>query len=417
MRENPIMIALAAGALLMPTLQAQDQPLAWGLEEIYRAGGIDVPEWAQFTSPSELAFDGAGNLYVLDRAARHVVTIGPDGQLLRTIGRSGDGPGEFESPYRLVVWYDGSIAVTDIERTAIQLFDADGTYSRRVRWWGSGDSPLARIGQAARPMRPGPRPGVVYARGIGEVSSQLSAAVASRAGVRAEEGVDDRVVETLDLAGDVAVGQVLLRAWRPLRNGKQVDHQDVVAAAVNAIPPYFEPDLRWDAMPGGAVAYADSTTYTVRVIDAGELVFTVNRPIQPVQVTPRIESDQLTQAMRRLEEETRGVPSGVIASAEPTPVVREAIENRGFYPEVPVITAVRAAWDGSLWIQRRGQEPWDEDGPIDVFGPDGHYLGTLPADGPGMPSAFGPDGLIAYWELDEMDVPRLVVQRLPSALR
>jgi hypothetical protein len=31
--------------------------------------------------------------------------------------------------------------------------------------------------------------------------------------------------------------------------------------------------------------------------------------------------------------------------------------------------------------------------------------------------AFGPDGLVAHVETDEMDVPRVVVQRLPAVLR
>jgi hypothetical protein len=33
-----------------------------------------------------------------------------------------------------------------------------------------------------------------------------------------------------------------------------------------------------------------------------------------------------------------------------------------------------------------------------------------------IPSAFGPDGLAAYVELDELDVPTVVVRRLPAAL-
>ena len=424
MRESPTMIALAAAVLWLPALHAQDRPLAWDFEEIYRVGGLDVPEWAQFTRSGDLAFDGAGNLYVLDEAARHVVKIGPDGRLVRTIGRAGEGPGEFGSPRRLVVWQDGSIAVTDGRRTAIQLFDADGNYARQVRWSGTGDDPLAHRRQAGRPMRPGPRPGVIWARGIDAFMSEYGAAAANLIGGKGEEGVDDRTIETLDLAGDVAAGEVLWRAWRPLRDEKQYDRSDVIAVAMNASPPNFEPDLRWDATPGGAVAYADSTTYVVRVIDAGELVSTVTRPIKPVQVTRQIESDLLEREMRRLDEESSpiempGVPPELVASveAEATAAAREAIQNQGFYPEVPVITAVRAAWDRSLWIQRRGEEPWDEDGPIDVFDPDGNYLGTLPADGPGMPETFGPDGLIAYWERHELDVPSIVVQRVPSRLR
>ena len=72
-----------------------------------------------------------------------------------------------------------------------------------------------------------------------------------------------------------------------------------------------------------------------------------------------------------------------------------------------------------MWVERADSE-WDVEREtllIDVFDPDGDYHGTLAADGPGMPDAFGPDGLVAYWEFDEMDVPSIVVRRLPPALQ
>ena len=77
-----------------------------------------------------------------------------------------------------------------------------------------------------------------------------------------------------------------------------------------------------------------------------------------------------------------------------------------------MVQGVRATWDGGLWIQRRGEDPWDDEGPIDVFNADREYVGTLPAGEPAMPIAFGPDGLVAHLESDEFDVPTLVVGRV-----
>lgn len=426
MRRYSTRIALPAAVLWASALHAQDRPLDWDFAEVYRVGGVDVPEWAQFTRPDDLAFDAGGNLYVLDASARHVVKIGPDGRLVRTIGRAGEGPGEFVSPQRLVVWQDGSLAVTDSDRTAVQLFDTDGNYVRQVRWTGSNtdDDPLGGIRDAGRPMRPGPRTGIIYAQGTDAGMSRVFAAMSNLIGGQNDESVDEYTVETLNLADDVVAREVVLRAWQPPRNedsDKPVDLSNLRTVTTAVATPYFEPDLRWDATPGGSVAYVDSTTYAIRLIYSGELVSTVTRPIEPMQVTGRIESDLLERELNRLDEQsstrdTRGTPPGIDVAAVET-AAREAIENREFYPEVPVITAVRAAWDGGLWIQRRGEEPWDEAGPIDVFSPDGTYLGTLPADGPGMPGAFGPNGLIAHWERDEVDVPSIVVQRVPTRLR
>ena len=96
---------------------------------------------------------------------------------------------------------------------------------------------------------------------------------------------------------------------------------------------------------------------------------------------------------------------------------RNEIENRDFFEEVPVVRGLRASWNGALWVRRRGDEPWDDNGPIDIFRPDREYIGTFAAGLAEIPDAFGPDGLVAYWELNEMDVPSIVVKRLPEAVR
>lgn len=65
---------------------------------------------------------------------------------------------------------------------------------------------------------------------------------------------------------------------------------------------------------------------------------------------------------------------------------------------------------------RRGDELF-EDGPIDVLTADGEYIGTHRDGATKMPDAFGPDGLAAFIELDDLDVARVVVRRLPAAVR
>ena len=97
-------------------------------------------------------------------------------------------------------------------------------------------------------------------------------------------------------------------------------------------------------------------------------------------------------------------------------MMRERIQNRGFYPVIPVVRGLAAGWNGTLWVERSQADPTGE-GPIDLVSPEGAYLGTVSADGPGIPSAFGPDGLVAYIEEDEMEVPLVVVRRLPAELR
>ena len=96
-------------------------------------------------------------------------------------------------------------------------------------------------------------------------------------------------------------------------------------------------------------------------------------------------------------------------------MIQGQIEQMMFYPELPVLMAVAASWSGKIWAQRRGEEP-TEGGPIDVLTPAGQYVGTFPMGATEIPAAFGPDGLAAYVETDEFEVPVVVVRRLPPVV-
>ena len=92
-------------------------------------------------------------------------------------------------------------------------------------------------------------------------------------------------------------------------------------------------------------------------------------------------------------------------------IEREGVEERTFADEVPVLYDLKVDWEDRIWVERRGPTGQD-DGPTDIVTPDGDYIGTLPPDGLRTPSAFGPDGLLAYIEHDDMDVPTVRVIRL-----
>ena len=78
---------------------------------------------------------------------------------------------------------------------------------------------------------------------------------------------------------------------------------------------------------------------------------------------------------------------------------------------LPVIHGLAATWDGHIWVLRRGEYPI-EDGPIDVVTSDGRYLGSYPAGTTALPAAFGPNGLTAPIETNQLDVETVVVKRV-----
>lgn len=74
----------------------------------------------------DAATDAAGNTYLLDFQLQTVLVISPKGELLRTLGRPGDGPGETRMASRLFVEPDGRVGLLDAMSSRLVWFDAAG---------------------------------------------------------------------------------------------------------------------------------------------------------------------------------------------------------------------------------------------------------------------------------------------------
>ncbi|MDE2980350.1 MAG: hypothetical protein OXU74_04065 [Gemmatimonadota bacterium] len=422
-------IAASAASVASATAQDRDRPLDADFGEVYRVGGVAAPEWAQFTRPGTVAFDGSGNLFMLDILAAEIVVIGTEGQLVRTIGGPGEGPGEFRSAGDMVVWRDGRIAVADMGHGAYQLFDQAGELERMVSM-GADDNPFAAMTTMRIATRGAPDGGSLFAQGMPNVLGGFGAAMAEMMGTEIEtpDRVNDRGIERLDLSGDAVAAEPVLQAWSPpsepapeLSASDLTNVSAMMRTAFGQLT-HYEPRLLWDLLPDGTIAYSDSSAYAVRLLAPdGSVRAVLKRPLRPEQITPRIRAATIEQAIEDFQGEAGSVPEEARGLMELMSgggdVIREGIENAPFFDEIPVLREIRATWEGGLWVQRRGEEPWDDEGPIDVFAADGQYVGTFGEGLTEMPNAFGPDGRVAFIELDEFDVPTIVVRMLPAAVR
>ena len=432
MNRYGYLAATAVGALLAGAsslTQAQDRPLTADFPEVYRVGGLDAEPWAQFTGSGPMGFDESGNLYILDRAAFQVIVVDRNGELVRTVGRQGEGPGEFQRPRDLVVWRDGTFVVPDAGHDAFQIFGKDGRLEHFVRM-STRPSALA-TGLAGSRLRAGPNGRELYRQGEPDMFGQMFGAIEQLLGAEARTpSVDERGIERLELAGEVVAAEPVLQAWRVPREddpdeltlndfANESRATDALAGMASATM-FFEPDLYWDALPDGTIAYSDSSAYAIKLVaPSGSLIGVLERPYHPETVDRRIRSRTIEQGLREFDDDREESDDEELDATLPglMDAFRKELENRDFFDEVPVVRGLRAGWSGSLWVQRRGDEPWDDNGPIDVFGPDREYVGTFPAGVTRIPRAFGPDGLVAFWEFDELDVPSIVVQRLPEGVR
>ncbi|MYJ11159.1 MAG: hypothetical protein F4086_12670 [Gemmatimonadetes bacterium] len=388
------------GAQEVVDLPAEDSALPADFELVYRIGSADaVARWEEFFTIQGIGFDDAGNLYLLDGAGtgggRRVVVVDASGRHVRDFGRPGQGPGEFQAATQLVVWEDGGTLVGDMMR-GYHVFGPDGEYERTVREAGPGFGIGIRVG--LRPER------------------TASGTVVGR---------DERSILRIDMSSEEVEDRVLVEAWAPRAPAGLPDNADLEDLLDMVGEEWgFEPEVLFDALPTGGVAFADSSTYAIKLTDAsGSISRILRRPAKPLPVTERMKR---AERERRLEEEGKrrftqigdGPPPEISALIERyLEAQRAGAEDMRFYPEVPVIAALRVTWEGNLWVERSTEPGASEPGPIDVLAPDGRYIGTFPAGQFEMPDAFGPNGLAAFLETDEFDVPIITVMRLPQNVR
>ncbi len=93
-------------------------------------GGEDVDENYMFRRVSDIEVDEEGNIYVLDSGECRIQIYDKDGKYLKTIGRKGEGPGEFQRAGRMTLSAKGKLYVNEYKKFII--FEEDGTFEKNV---------------------------------------------------------------------------------------------------------------------------------------------------------------------------------------------------------------------------------------------------------------------------------------------
>jgi DNA-binding beta-propeller fold protein YncE len=90
-----------------------------------------------FNKPTDVAFAKNGDIFVTDGYGNsRVVKFDRDGNFIKTWGKYGTGPGEFDLPHSIVVDQEDRVYVGDRENARIEIFDADGNFLKE--WKGIG---------------------------------------------------------------------------------------------------------------------------------------------------------------------------------------------------------------------------------------------------------------------------------------
>jgi sugar lactone lactonase YvrE len=101
-------------------------PVTVTLNELWRLGGDTDVEEEFFGVILGINDDAEGNIYLLDMQLAEIKVFSPDGEYLRTIGREGEGPGEFRFPVSMFFLPDGNIGVVQAFPGKIVSLTTDG---------------------------------------------------------------------------------------------------------------------------------------------------------------------------------------------------------------------------------------------------------------------------------------------------
>jgi hypothetical protein len=130
----PVLCCCPVGVRLRAAAQPPAVVAAWGL-------GSGPGE---FDTPTGIAVDASGHVYVADFNNNRVQKFDGDGNYLTQWGSFGGGDGEFWSPNGIAVGAGGEVYVTDYYQCRVEKFDSNGAYLSQWGLAGNADGQFLR---------------------------------------------------------------------------------------------------------------------------------------------------------------------------------------------------------------------------------------------------------------------------------
>ena len=342
-----------------------DSATTWRIVEEVRIGAADGAGPDMFGRISTFDVGPTGEFYVLEGQAQELRVFGRTGAHVRTIGRKGGGPGEFQEVVGLAWAPDGNLWVIDPSNARISVFDTAGNYLTNHRALGG--------------MIIFPWPG-----GFDEEGWFYN--YAPNPNVQGYETVLVRYDDQLEPVDTI---------WPPRDEDVAFFESPTETGGWMRAGVPFRPGLVWRLSPTGHIWFALTGTYQLfQSTLQGDTLRVISREFTPLPVT----AEDVDSAVARLEWFTR---QGGKIDLSRFPGVQPAL--RTFYLDD----------EGNIWVLPRTREGLSGH-VLEVFDPQGRFLGSVRvpvALSPYPPPIFR-NGMIYGVTLDELEVPYLFRARI-----
>ena len=353
-------------------------PSAWPAIEADQVATTELTFNPQFGADpgANFVISADGDVFVAQWQDRTIQVIGETGEIIRTIGRSGEGPGEFI--LLSAIWLAGdTLVATDRQLMRVNSFATDGRFLDSRTWVADFESWSVDEAGSRTIYAPGSPPSAILANGLALVSPNWMFRPpqdppdpgARRDGFRSPLLTMDehgQIVDTLAWAELYATQFAMTRDGRHFR-----------------IRVPFQREIHTAIMPGGGGvivvredASAGPSVVVTRIGPSADTVFSRTYSYTPAPLTDdlfrRALSETDVSEMFPMEgDKSEGVPE----SAEFEGPVRRS----GVLPEtLPTVTSLVVGQDESIWLRR--EEPEGEFAQWTVLDGTGEVVGvvTLP---------------------------------------
>lgn len=348
------------------------------VEELRIGSVLGGNEAEQLYSVKDIEIGPGGDIYALD--GDEVRVFSPTEGFLRSWGREGEGPGEFQGPLNLALARD-TVAVTDGQR--VHFFDLHGRFLNSV--W-----PGAQTGRYSVYTVHAADPGWVV-----EVRALV---------FRSGDPMQPLEVRYLD-PGSGSLGESIVTYLRS---------PDVVQLSPGTtVKPAFTRSVDHGVDQDGQVYLSNGMDYEMAVYSAeGVLRRVITMDVDRIPITDamieqtRREEIEICQrpARRRMCER----PGGYLDRGLPAIIAHANREN------LPVFATFLVATDGHLLVLRadlRWNEASGAPRPYDLVSPEGRFLGRIDIPANIRPLLVRDQSLFGTWR-DELGVPYIVKYRL-----
>lgn len=324
-------------------------------------GGVDASGPTLFANIQGVHLDRLDRVWVADRQSAEVRLFDGDGAFLKTVGRRGEGPGEFMSLRLLGSFRGDSIAVWDDARGRLTVLDSAGNVARIV------------TAEAAEGVPPNAFRVFEDGTALARVRKVLQAGALEPGTIIPDTAIFARV----DYSTMVSEPEGGAPAPKWLWTGR------------NSVPIPFTVNPGFDVR-GDEVHVTSGPAFRIRVFQGGRLRESYGLDRAPAHVTAADRRDYRTM---------------VLEGSSDSPNRQDYLSVLQ-HPEVPTqLPAYRTlvvADNGDVWAERYTY------GTFDVYDPDGVYLGRV--ESPVMVTQVHGSRLIGVWR-DELGVEHVRVYR------